>query len=60
MLSNKLAAIALSPETRRRLLKRTRGYIREGFPVLQRWMDSHPGLFSLTPPDASADGLRQV
>lgn len=54
MLSNKLAAIALEPETRRRLLKRTRGYIRDGFPVLQRWMDSHPGLFSLTPPDASA------
>ena len=24
------------------------------FPVLQKWMDDHPGLFSLTPPDASA------
>ena len=36
------------------LLERTRGYIREGFPVLQRWMDDHPGVFSLSPPDASA------
>jgi aspartate/methionine/tyrosine aminotransferase len=54
MLSNKLAAIAMEPGTRARLLERTRGYIRAGFPVLQEWMDEHPGLFSLTPPDASA------
>ncbi|MFV2069712.1 MAG: aminotransferase class I/II-fold pyridoxal phosphate-dependent enzyme, partial [Pirellulales bacterium] len=54
MLSNKLAAIALQPETRTRLLGRTRSYIRKGFPVLQRWMDDHPRLFSLTPPGASA------
>lgn len=54
MLSNKLAAIALDPKTRKRILDRTRSYIRAGFPVLQQWMDDHPGLFSLTPPDASA------
>lgn len=54
MLSNKLAAIAMQPETRIRLLDRTRHYIRDGFPVFQKWMDSHPGLFSLTAPDASA------
>ena len=54
MLSNRLAAIALEPKTRTRLLARTRGYIRKGFPVLQSWLDKHPGLFSLTPPDASA------
>ncbi len=54
MLSNKLAAIALQPETRMQLLDRTRHYIRDGFPILQKWMDDHPGLFSLTPPDASA------
>jgi len=54
MLSNQLAAMALEPGVRRRLLDRTRGYIRRGYPVLQEWMDRHPGLFSLTPPDASA------
>ena len=54
IISNQLAAIALEPATRRRLLERTRGYIRDGYPHLQQWMDRHPGLFSLTPPDASA------
>ena len=54
MLSNKLAELALRPKTRTKLLKRTRQYIRDGYPVLQTWMDQDPGLFSLTPPDASA------
>jgi aspartate/methionine/tyrosine aminotransferase len=54
MLSNLLAAHALSPEVRPRLLKRTRDYIRNGFPVLEEWMDSQDGLFSYTPPQASA------
>ena len=38
MLSNLLAAHALSPEVRPRLIDRTRQYIRNGFPVLERWM----------------------
>lgn len=54
MLSNKLAAIALEPEVRGRLLERTRGYIRRGYPKLEQWMSDQRGLFSLTPPDASA------
>jgi len=54
MLSNKLAAIALSPEVRQRLLGRTRDYIRQGYPVLQQWMDGHENTFSLTPPQAAA------
>ena len=54
MLSNKLAAIAFSPAVRARLLSRTRSYIRQGFPVLQAWMDSHENTFSLTPPQAAA------
>jgi len=52
MLSNKLATMALSPEVRPRILRRTRDYIRQGFPVLQRWMDDHD--ISLTPPQAAA------
>lgn len=54
MLSNQLAALALSPEVRSWLLRRTRTYIRRGYPVLESWMDLHPGSFSLRPPDAGA------
>lgn len=54
MLSNRLAALALSPEVRPWLVRRTRSYIRRGYPVLQSWMDRHPGTFSLRPPDAGA------
>jgi len=54
MLSNSLAAHALSPEIRPRLIARTRNYIRNGFPILQKWMDAQEGLFSYTPPQASA------
>lgn len=54
MLSNHLAAIALGSDTRMRLLSRTRKFIRDGFPVLEDWMNRHTGTFSLTSPDASA------
>jgi len=54
MLANKLAALALSPEVRPRIMARTRGYIQRGFPVLQTWLDGHPGVFSVRPPDAAA------
>jgi len=54
MLSNKLAAIALSSEVRPRIIQRTRNYIRQGYPVLEQWMDSHKDTFSLTPPQAAA------
>ncbi len=54
MLSNKLAARALSPEVRPRLLQRTRSYIRKGYPILENWMNQHPDTFSLTPPGAAA------
>jgi aspartate/methionine/tyrosine aminotransferase len=54
MLSNILAAHALSPEVRPRILQRTRDYIRKGFPVLEAWMNSQDGIFSYTPPQASA------
>ncbi len=53
-LSNKLAAYALSPAVRPRLIRRTRGYIRQGYPVLERWMANHGNTFNLTPPDATA------
>lgn len=54
MLSNRLAAIALSQPVRPRILQRTRNYIRQGYGVLQQWMDNHQDTFSLTPPQAAA------
>jgi len=54
MLSNKLASVALSPEVRSRLIQRTREYIRRGFPVLEEWLKSHEGMFTLVPPQAAA------
>ncbi|MCF7974136.1 MAG: aminotransferase class I/II-fold pyridoxal phosphate-dependent enzyme [Phycisphaerae bacterium] len=54
MLSNQLAALALSPEVRPRLIKRTRDYIRKGYAVLQAWADRHRSTFTLHPPDAAA------
>jgi aspartate/methionine/tyrosine aminotransferase len=54
MLSNHLAAIALSPQVRPRIIQRTRDYIRNGFAILREWMDGNSGVFSVTPPQAAA------
>jgi aspartate/methionine/tyrosine aminotransferase len=54
MLSNKLAAIALSPQVRPRLIRRAREYVRRGYPVLDSWLESHEGVFSVVPPQAAA------
>ncbi len=54
MISNQLAAHAMSPGVRPRLINRARTYIQNGYPVLKDWMDSQDGLFSYTPPQASA------
>lgn len=54
MISNHLAAHALSSDVRPRLLKRSRDYIRNGYPILKKWMDSQSGVFHYTPPEASA------
>lgn len=54
MLSNKLAASALSPAVRPRLVARARDYIRRGFPVLEGWVAGQADSFALVPPQASA------
>ena len=54
MLSNKLAALALSSEVRPRIIERTRKYIRRGYPVLEQWMKSHKDTFTFTSPQAAA------
>jgi aspartate/methionine/tyrosine aminotransferase len=54
MLGNKLAAYALSPDVRPRILARTREYIRKGFANFEAWCARHDGLFSMVPPQAAA------
>jgi aspartate/methionine/tyrosine aminotransferase len=53
-LDNRLAVRALEAKTRSRLVARTRALIREGYGRLQAWMDRHPDVFLLTPPEAAA------
>ncbi len=54
MMANRLAAFALSPGVRPRILKRTRDYIRKGYPVFEAWMRPHGNTFDLEPPQAAA------
>jgi aspartate/methionine/tyrosine aminotransferase len=52
--SDHLARVALTPDTRRKILDRTRGIIRANFQALREWIESQEGLFSYRPPDAGA------
>ena len=54
MLSNKLAAFALSPEVRPRIIERARRYIRTGFPILRQWAERQGEKLSMIPPQAAA------
>ena len=53
MLDNKLAAFALSPHVRPRILARTRDYARNGYGIFERWAESHGDLFVWVPPQAA-------
>lgn len=53
MLANKLAAHALSPEVRPRILARTRDYTRKGYGHFERWAKRHGDLFTWVPPQAA-------
>ena len=54
MLSNHLAAYALSGGKLERVRKRARDYIRRGYPILDEWMKAQEGRFSVVPPQAAA------
>ena len=53
MLANKLAAFALSPEVRPRILARTRDYTRTGYGHFERWAKSFGDVFTWVPPQAA-------
>ncbi|HEY6224934.1 MAG TPA: aminotransferase class I/II-fold pyridoxal phosphate-dependent enzyme [Gemmatimonadales bacterium] len=52
--SDHLATLALQPAVRERLLERTRGILRENYPVLEQWLTSFGPSFSWVPPRAGA------
>ena len=54
MLSDRLAAIAMDPHRRERILVRTRGIIRRNLPALEEWVHGHPGVLEYVPPAAGA------
>ena len=53
-LSNHLAAYALSPEVRPRIMKRARTLIRNGYSNFENWCARHADLFSFVRPQAAA------
>lgn len=53
MLSDRLAAVAMTPGVRERILARTRGIIRSNLPGLEEWITSHP-YFTYVRPGAGA------
>ena len=53
-LANKLAAYALSPEVRPRVMARARGLVRSGFNNFKNWCEQHGDLFSFVTPQAAA------
>jgi len=52
IISNYIAALALKPELRQKILNRNRSRLNENFAYLKDWLKSHEDLFSLTPPKA--------
>lgn len=52
-LTDRLAAIALDPAVRPRILERTRRYLHAGFAVLEPWLQAS-GIFTYQPPKAGA------
>lgn len=53
-LSDHLATIALDPDTRSKILERTRGIIRKNLGLMKDWMDGQEGRFTYQLPDAGA------
>jgi aspartate/methionine/tyrosine aminotransferase len=49
MLSDWFAAIAMEPDRREQILRRTRGIIRSNLPLLERWIAAQPGLSAIRP-----------
>ncbi len=53
-LNDRLARAALDPERRQWLLERTRRILVANLPMLERWLNGHPGAFQWIRPEAGA------
>lgn len=53
-LSDFLARKALRPIARRRILERTRGILRQNYPLLEGWVKQRPAALRMVPPRAGA------
>lgn len=53
-ISDYLARKTLRPVTRRRILERTRGILRQNYPVLEDWVKRRESAFRMVPPRAGA------
>ncbi|MCI0658548.1 MAG: aminotransferase class I/II-fold pyridoxal phosphate-dependent enzyme [Acidobacteria bacterium] len=53
-LSDRLAAIAMAPQPRARILERTRAILKTNLPVLDEWVRSHGNLLEFVSPAAGA------
>jgi len=49
-LNDRLARLAMRPETRQKILERNRSISAGNLAVLQDWLKSHPGMFRFVPP----------
>ncbi len=54
LISDRLAAVAMEPAARERIISRTRGIIRAQLPPLEGWIDGHSDVFSYVRPKAGA------
>ena len=54
VLSDRLASIALEPKRRTWILERTRTILKQNYPILRTWLDSHADRLSHIPPKAGA------
>ncbi len=52
--SDHLAAVALEPRVREKVLARTRGVLRANYPVIEQWLKRFGDTFSWHPPQAGA------
>ncbi len=54
ILSDRIARIALLAANRDKILQRTRGILRNNYPVVEAWLTKHSGLFTCVAPRAGA------
>jgi aspartate/methionine/tyrosine aminotransferase len=53
-LAMQLATVALSPDRRPKLIDRTRGYVRRGFPIMDAWLQEQEEFFGACSSEAGA------